>query len=64
MLLIIGNKYERVLPVPVGAVTRTFLSYKMHGITWVCTEVGWWNPKSYKPFINAFLILYFLNCLK
>lgn len=61
---IIGNKYDKVLPVPVGAVTIMFRCYNRQGITWVCTAVGLWNPNPYNPSISGLLIWYFLSWLQ
>ncbi len=57
----IGNKYANVLPVPVGAVTIIFRFSNKHGITWVCTAVGLWNPNPSKPSISYCFNLYFLH---
>ena len=35
-----GNRYDKVLPVPVGAVTKVFLFSIKHGMTCVWTGVG------------------------
>lgn len=61
---IIGNKYDKVLPVPVGAVTIMFRFYNKQGITCVWTAVGLWNPSPSSPSINGFFILYFLSYQK
>lgn len=46
---ITGNKYDKVFPVPVGAVTIMFRYYNRHGMTWVWTAVGLWNPNPSSP---------------
>lgn len=56
-----GNKYDKVFPVPVGAVTMIFLFSRIQGMTWVWTGVGLWKPKAYSPLISYSLILYFLK---
>jgi len=48
----IGSSYERVFPVPVGAVTIMLRFYIMQGMTCICTGVGWWKPKFYRPCIS------------
>ena len=45
----IGRRYDKVFPVPVGAVTIILRFYSMQGITWVWTGVGLWNPRFYRP---------------
>ena len=39
-----GKLNEIVLPLPVGAVTNTFLFYKSNGILCICTAVGLVKP--------------------
>ena len=56
-----GSKYDKVFPVPVGAVTIIFLFSIKAGITCVWTAVGFLKPRYYNPLISPFLRLYFLN---
>jgi len=45
----VGNRYANVLPVPVGAVTSTFLSSNNAGMVCICTAVGLLTPNIANP---------------
>ena len=50
-----------VFPLPVGAVTITFLFSNRAGITCICTGVGRWMPILPKDCTSGGLTLYFLH---
>ena len=50
-VLIIGNKNANVLPEPVSLLIKTSRLFKIYGIVFVCTVVGFKKPK---PFLSFF----------